>query len=351
MLGVTESQWRQCNLVRSRRDRSRPKALALCLAVAMATSMPSKVEATSVRNTTINNLEVLAIELKNYHEAFGKFPEDIRDAAGKPLLSWRVQLLPFFETFVPDKKFHLNEPWDSPHNRQLILPTPHLFRPAYDAQSKPGSVFVAPRGKTTAFGAGGPRGVKDTTDPLSEPILLIEVDDEHAPIWTKPADLVYDPASPHAGLGWRWRTGLLHEPACLAAFANGSVSLIRERIDPDVLRALFSANGGEEVRLELYWHEALFQPPLGEILCISLLLGCIAIGGASLVGYRLIRNRPTSPGEMLWFILGLQQLAFVTALVIFFRYQYVVTWNGEGSLEWFWLFPRLVGAFGCLVAI
>ena len=44
----------------------------------------------------------------------------ICDASGKPLLSWRVAILPGLEQGNLYKQFRLDEPWDSPHNLTLL---------------------------------------------------------------------------------------------------------------------------------------------------------------------------------------------------------------------------------------
>ena len=46
---------------------------------------------------------------------------------GKPLLSWRVHILPYLEQQELYDQFHLDEPWDSEHNRQLISLMPETY--------------------------------------------------------------------------------------------------------------------------------------------------------------------------------------------------------------------------------
>jgi hypothetical protein len=50
-----------------------------------------------------------------------------RDAQGKPLLSWRVALLPFLEEEALYREFHLDAPWDSPHNLALLPRIPRVY--------------------------------------------------------------------------------------------------------------------------------------------------------------------------------------------------------------------------------
>ena len=46
---------------------------------------------------------------------------------GKPLLSWRVAILLFMRERKLYRKFHLDEPWDSTHNKQLVSEMPELY--------------------------------------------------------------------------------------------------------------------------------------------------------------------------------------------------------------------------------
>ncbi len=51
----------------------------------------------------------------------------ITDKDGKPLLSWRVAILPYIEEAELYNKFKLDEPWDSPHNKALIKEMPSTY--------------------------------------------------------------------------------------------------------------------------------------------------------------------------------------------------------------------------------
>src|SRR5262245_18888701 len=58
--------------------------------------------------------------IHNYEANYGYLPADIRGADGKPLLSWRVALLPYLEQDGLYRRFQLNEPWDSEHNLKVL---------------------------------------------------------------------------------------------------------------------------------------------------------------------------------------------------------------------------------------
>src|SRR5438093_7201056 len=82
------------------------------------------------RQTSVNNLKQLALAMHNYHDTYGHLPPAaLKNKKGKPLLSWRVALLPFVEEDKLYKEFRLDEPWDSAHNKKLLAKMPKLFAP------------------------------------------------------------------------------------------------------------------------------------------------------------------------------------------------------------------------------
>jgi hypothetical protein len=117
---------------------------------------------------------------------------------GKPLYSWRVVILPYIEEDELYKEFHLDEPWDSPHNLALLPRMPRMYAaPGSKAKNVPPyhtvcHVFV---GKDTPFeGHEGVRYPADITKGTSNTFLVVEAG-EPVP-WTKPEDIAYDPDGP-----------------------------------------------------------------------------------------------------------------------------------------------------------
>jgi hypothetical protein len=151
-----------------------------------------------------NNMKRIGLGLFNYRLINRKLPAHaVYSPVGKPLLSWRVQLLPFLEeTDQPglEKEFHMEEPWDSPHNLALVARMPEVFaNPDLDAE--PGMTnYLAVVGENCAFD-GTASGVPDdqVPDDRPRPILFVEADE--AVPWTKPDDWEFDAANPTAGLG------------------------------------------------------------------------------------------------------------------------------------------------------
>ncbi|NUQ61830.1 MAG: DUF1559 domain-containing protein [Pirellulales bacterium] len=187
----------------------------------------------------------LALAWHNYHDTYRYFPTAAGlDAEGKKTrLSWRVHLLPFLEEPSLYNEFRLDEPWDSEHNKKLIARMPAIFRPANDKLAAEGKTrFVAPTGeKTIAPIRKKPIAISEVTDGTSNTIMLVETDDEHAVVWTRPDDLELDLTRPLTGLA-------VHAPGgFLVAMCDGSVAFFRNSIERDRLAALFTRAGGEAV--------------------------------------------------------------------------------------------------------
>src|SRR5689334_4959260 len=115
------------------------------------------VKASNARGSCLSNLHTLYFALQDYHQEHGSLPTDICDAQGRPLLSWRVRLLPYIESNLL-KEFRLDEPWDSPHNRQFIARMPKSYScPAaqWEKSWEDGlATYLLAKGNTAAFAPG-----------------------------------------------------------------------------------------------------------------------------------------------------------------------------------------------------
>ncbi len=196
---------------------------------------------------TIDQFKQIGIALHNFHDVRKSFPAPAISQEGKPLLSWRVALLPFFEDDESKNvslEFHFDEPWNSEHNKALVAKMPKVYRcPLSKVGDRGRTVYLAPRGNSTIFS--GPEGVsiRKVSDGLSNTIAVVEVDDKHAVEWTRPDDWKFDPARPSAGLGGHVAGRLMF------LFADGSVHMLRDTIDKDILKGLFTHNGGEVIAI------------------------------------------------------------------------------------------------------
>jgi prepilin-type processing-associated H-X9-DG protein len=195
----------------------------------------------------MNNMKQILLAMHNYHDVYGRLPAIANfNKEGKPLLSWRVHLLPYLEQEALYKEFHLDEPWDSPHNKELVRHIPSIYRCPDQRPLSLETSYQVPIGQATMF-SGGPKGLRipaDVPDGTSNTIMLVETDDDHAVPWTKPNDWKYDPDKPAAGLGRRHPGGLV------IGFADGHSAFLREGNSPKFWQALFTRAGGELVAVQ-----------------------------------------------------------------------------------------------------
>ena len=200
------------------------------------------------RTESQNNLKVLTLAMHNYNDAMRTLPPAAWEKNGKPLLSWRVLLLPYIEQNNLYKQFRLNEAWDSPHNKKLISLMPKQYAlPGSQDLNNGTTHYVVPVGVRSAFErfpGGRNKGIRLTSiaDGTANTILIVE--GNKAIPWTKPEDLPFNPNGTPPKLGGYFHT-TFH-----AAFADGQVKRIPNNVNPTTLKALITRNGGEVVRLD-----------------------------------------------------------------------------------------------------
>lgn len=194
------------------------------------------------RAQSSNNVKQILLAMHNYHDSMNAFPPAYSaDKEGKPLLSWRVHILPYIEEKELYDQFRLDEPWDSEHNKKLIEKMPAIYRSPNSAAEAGKTNYLTIRGKNTVFSGAKGGKMRDIVDGTSNTIVLIESPDAAAVPWTKPDDFEFDPENPAKGL-FGMRPG-----AVIAGFGDGSVRTIPESIDPEILKALFEQNDGKAV--------------------------------------------------------------------------------------------------------
>ena len=177
--------------------------------------------------------------MHNYEGTHGRLPPAVvYGENGRPLLSWRVLLLPFIEEGELFRQFKLDEPWDSPHNIRLLPKMPRTYFP-FDGSSPPEpnttfyQVFV---GKGTAFE--GREGLKLKDDfPNGTSITFLIVEAGSAVPWTKPEDIAYDERMPLPKLGG------LFKGSFRAALVDGSVRYVLDETKESTLRTVIVRNG------------------------------------------------------------------------------------------------------------
>jgi len=196
------------------------------------------------RTQCANNLKLHGLAMHNYHDVYGSFPPPaITNEAGDPLLSWRVAILPFVGQQPLYEEFHLDEPWDSPHNRTLIERMPEVFACPSHPFDEPGrTTYRVAVGEETLF-VEGSEGISlaDVTDGSSFTLMVVESPEET--VWTKPGGLEFS-NRPEADLP---PVGSDHPGGWQTLLGDGSVHFLSDTLDPELLNALFTRNGNERI--------------------------------------------------------------------------------------------------------
>lgn len=203
----------------------------------------SQATASSSRNQSADNLKQIGLALHSYHDMHKSLPPAAsRSAAGRPLLSWRVHILPFLGQEELYREFHLDEAWDGPHNQALIARMPEVFRGPNSKVREPGSTpYLAATGEHAVFSGPSETELRQVTDGTSNTIMVVEVGDDRSVVWSQPADWELDPRKPKEGLGGR------HSGGFFALFCDGSVRFLETSRDDKAIQALFTRDGGEPV--------------------------------------------------------------------------------------------------------
>jgi hypothetical protein len=165
--------------------------------------------------TRLDRLKQLGLAFHDYHEHHGSFPSSaVSDNSGTPLLSWRVLLLPQLGQQALFDEFHLDEPWDSEHNKALLPRMPIEYSP--NDETAHGSTRIQVfTGRFGAFGKEAAPRMRDFLDGTSQTLLAIEAGPSHTIPWTQPRDL---------GVGRQFMTfslGIVTEDAYPALYADG----------------------------------------------------------------------------------------------------------------------------------
>ena len=191
-------------------------------------------------------LDQIGRALHEYLRVQGHLPAPtLADREGKPHLSWRVAILPQLGYASLYARFHLDEPWDSPHNRALLREMPKEFAcpggPGPRAGQTGYLVVVGPKSEVgsvnTPFEPTRGAGLEEFFDGTSNTVLVLETD-TRVP-WTKPQDLQWTPGEPLPQLASP------HDGGAHVVFADGSTRFLKSSIAATTLLALLTRNGGE----------------------------------------------------------------------------------------------------------
>jgi hypothetical protein len=192
---------------------------------------------------SLNNLRMVMLAMHNYHAAYNRLPAPaITSADGKPLLSWRVAILPFLDEQALYEQFRLDEPWDSEHNLPLSKRMPKVYATA-GLRLPPGHTAIhAAVGEEIGLRPKDKTAFRDFLDGLSNTILVIESNADAAVPWSKPADVEIDMEDPLANF--------IGSPkkSFGVGLGDGAVKRVTDNFDVELFKALLTRAGRERIQ-------------------------------------------------------------------------------------------------------
>lgn len=247
---------------RSKRIRLIGGAILATLVLVAALWPPQQAVRHAARRTRCrNNLKQLGLALHNYVDVYGVFPAPATMGDAPPR-SWRVELLPYLDQPTLRETYRDGLPWDSPQNQSIALQRLDVYlcpsaKTERDASGRYYTSYVGVVGPHTLFADGQRRSFASILDGAAQTIAVVENCDAHI-IWTEPRDVRLEEASLTINGGRRRppaSNSVIASPHLdcgYVLFADGSVLALPDRIDPTVLKALLTIDGGENVSDEDY---------------------------------------------------------------------------------------------------
>jgi hypothetical protein len=189
------------------------------------------------------HLHRVAVAIHGYlDEHNDEFPKDIADAAGRPLLSWRVAILPYLDLEFLHAQFKLDEPWDGPNNRKLLAFMPGVFRSPAQLPKTTDTLIQAVSGTGAVFDPRAKVKLADVADGTSATLMLVE--SGPAVPWTKPADVAFNPDGKVPTFAGPY-TDAVH-----VATADAATYRMTTKPDEDLLRVFVQRDDGQSLEFD-----------------------------------------------------------------------------------------------------
>jgi len=178
-----------------------------------------------------NNLKTLALAIHDYSGKNGDRlpPAYVLGNDGKPWHSWRVLILPYLNRGDLYEKYHFDEPWNGPHNIQLIDQMPDVFGCPADQERDLGktSYFAIVGSQTMWPGPRTPTYEEITTegDGTSNTFMILESTPTDV-AWTEPRDITMQELFPNDDdIGPRFASR--HDRVIQVVMGDGAVRQVR----------------------------------------------------------------------------------------------------------------------------
>jgi prepilin-type processing-associated H-X9-DG protein len=247
--------------------------LILVVGGGLLLAFSARVHEAANRMSCTNNLKQIGLAVNDYHSMCSCFPPAAMpnpDLPYEKCLSWLVCIVPFVQSSDLYSRLDVNKDWDAEANRFAVL----THWPVYTCPANRDSLatgtpvpahYVGIAGigsdaallplsdpKAGVFGYDRRVAQKDVKDGLAFTLVVMETATDNGP-WTAggPATVrgLDTTRPPFLGDGGQFSSR--HRPRVTnALFADGSVRSLSDAINPQVLEALATMAGGEEVSVD-----------------------------------------------------------------------------------------------------
>ncbi|MEZ5943602.1 MAG: DUF1559 domain-containing protein [Planctomycetaceae bacterium] len=225
--------------------------LVLCGGVGVLLFLPAVNEARNAARSaeSRNNLKQVGLALHNYHDTYNSFPPgSVVKEDGTVSLAWQASILPFLEQNALFDQIEMGADWNGLENmsvRSTAVPV-YLNPTQSDIMAQDGLPASHYAGNVNMFLENKCLRIRDIVDGTSNTVIVGEVT-TGLKSWGDPTNL-RDPA---AGLGATPNqfglTRAAEGEGAQFLFVDGSVQFIDQNIDPEVLSALATPDGGEAI--------------------------------------------------------------------------------------------------------
>jgi hypothetical protein len=199
---------------------------------------------------SMQRLRALGRALLAHSDQLGTLPPAyIADAAGKPLYSWRVVLLPYLGHQDLYNRFDKSKAWDDPANLEVSNTPVDAFKsPADPTVAANGANYLAIVGEGCVFSGPKPHKLLDILDGTANTLAVIECQGVSGS-WAAPIDLQKDAIRLEVGAA----PDQLHSPypqGIQILRVDTSVGFISADKVPEVFPRTLSIAGGERRELD-----------------------------------------------------------------------------------------------------
>lgn len=205
----------------------------------------SKIQLINDKSNSKKNLKQIGLALYNYNATFRVLPPGgTQTKEGKPYHSWQSSILPFLGSgsAVLFNKINFKEPWNTKQNYELFhQEVPYYLNPWITATRAPdGAALSHFVGNSLLISKDGSIGLSEITDGKSQTISALETGNNFK-VWG-------DPTSIDEPINIMGPDKINSFPeGNNALMSDGSARFLSKDIDPAILKALSTPNGGEAI--------------------------------------------------------------------------------------------------------